>query len=254
MPILERQPCQAIRNNILGTKNVVDSAKQHNCERFVLISTDKAVNPTNILGASKRIAEIYTYIQSKNSDTRFITVRFGNVLDSVGSVVPLFNEQIKSGGPVTVTDPEITRYFMTIPEACQLIMQSSAMGKGGEIFVLDMGKPVKINFLAEQMIILSGLKPGKDIQIEYTGLRPGEKMYEELFYKEETRELTSHEKIFNARHAELNSSEIIGMIELLIENHENGDHYAARALMDEILSITDHSTGNIISIKDSKYL
>ncbi len=208
VPILERQPREAVRNNILGTKNIAIAAHENSCESFVLISTDKAVKPTNILGATKRIAEIYTEIISESSSTHFITVRFGNVLDSEGSVVPLFKEQIRKGGPVTVTHKDITRYFMTIPEACQLILQANAMGSGSEIYVLDMGMPVKINYLAEQMIKLSGLLPYSDINIEYSGLRPGEKMYEELFYDDECREQTSHSKILLAKHPVINLKEI----------------------------------------------
>ncbi|MGH8647661.1 MAG: polysaccharide biosynthesis protein, partial [Gammaproteobacteria bacterium] len=199
VPMLESQLRQAVKNNILGTLVMAKAAARLGCRSFVLISTDKAVNPANVLGATKRVAELLCQHMQKSSATRFITVRFGNVLGSAGSVVPLFKEQIALGGPVTVTDPEITRYFMTIQEATQLIMQASAMGKGGEIFVLDMGEPVKIRYLAEQMIRLSGKRPGKDIAIVYTGLRPGEKRYEELFYENERRLPTEHEKIFLAR-------------------------------------------------------
>ncbi len=199
VPMLESQLRQAVKNNILGTLVMAKAAARLGCRSFVLISTDKAVNPANVLGATKRVAELLCQHMQKSSATRFITVRFGNVLGSAGSVVPLFKEQIALGGPVTVTDPEITRYFMTIQEATQLIMQASAMGKGGEIFVLDMGEPVKIRYLAEQMIRLSGKRPGKDIAIVYTGLRPGEKRYEELFYENERRLPTEQEKIFLAR-------------------------------------------------------
>ncbi|MDX1555219.1 MAG: polysaccharide biosynthesis protein, partial [Xanthomonadales bacterium] len=164
----------------------------------VLISTDKAVNPANIMGATKRVAEMFCQSMSARSQTKFITVRFGNVLNSNGSVVPLFKEQIARGGPVTVTHPEISRYFMTISEASQLIMQAAVLGNGGEIYVLDMGEPLKITYLAEQLIRLSGKEPGKDIQIVYTGLRPGEKLFEELFHEQEPYEQTAHEKIFLA--------------------------------------------------------
>ncbi|MGH8614469.1 MAG: polysaccharide biosynthesis protein [Gammaproteobacteria bacterium] len=199
VPMLESQLRQAVKNNILGTLVMAKAAARLGCRSFVLISTDKAVNPANVMGATKRVAELLCQHMQKRSATRFITVRFGNVLGSAGSVVPLFKEQIALGGPVTVTDPEIARYFMTIPEATQLIMQASAMGKGGEIFVLDMGEPVKIRYLAEQMIRLSGKRPGQDIAIVYTGLRPGEKRHEELFYENERPLPTEHEKIFLAR-------------------------------------------------------
>ncbi|MCG8379009.1 MAG: polysaccharide biosynthesis protein, partial [Proteobacteria bacterium] len=218
VPILERDAREAIRNNIIATKNMADSAHKNNCKRFILISTDKAVNPTNVLGATKRVAELYIENMTKNSQTSYITVRFGNVLGSDGSVVPLFREQISQGGPVTVTHPEVTRYFMTIREACQLILQTSKMGDGGEIFVLDMGQPVKINYLAEQMIRLSGLVPNKDIQINYSGLRPGEKMYEELFYESEVREETSHSKILLAKHSVTNLKDLNDKINEIINS------------------------------------
>jgi len=199
VPLLERQMRAVVRNNVLGTEVVARAADEFKCEEFVLISTDKAVNPTNIMGATKRIAEILCQTLGAESQTRFETVRFGNVLGSAGSVVPLFRSQIERGGPVTVTHPEIERFFMTIPEACQLIMQAAAIGRGGEIFVLDMGEPVKISYLAEQMIRLSGKLPGEDIAIEYVGLRPGEKLFEELFYESEDLAETSHPKIRVAR-------------------------------------------------------
>jgi len=202
VPMLEDQIREAVANNIQGTRVMAEAADRFGCEAFVMISTDKAVNPANVMGASKRAAEIFCQNLNERSQTRFITVRFGNVLGSAGSVVPLFREQIQAGGPVTVTHREITRYFMTIPEACQLIMQASVMGKGGEIFVLDMGEPVKIAYLAEQMIWLSGKVPGEDIEITYTGLRPGEKLYEELFHEQEALQSTTHQKILLARYRE----------------------------------------------------
>ncbi len=203
VPLLQNQLRTSFRNNVLATRNVTDIAHEHGVECFVLISTDKAVNPTSVMGACKRIAEIWCQHLGAHSATRFITVRFGNVLDSAGSVVPLFRQQIRDGGPVTVTHPEMSRYFMTIPEACQLILQASSLGKGGEIFALDMGEPVKIRDLAEQMIRLAGKKPGTEIPIVYTGLRSGEKLFEELFHALENYSTTTHAKIFLAQHREM---------------------------------------------------
>lgn len=200
VPMLEYQVRQAMQNNVLGTRMVALAADRLGAAEFVLISTDKAVNPANVMGATKRLAEIFCQNLNARSGTRYITVRFGNVLGSAGSVVPLFREQIAAGGPVTVTHQDMERYFMTIPEASQLIMQAAVIGKGGEIFVLDMGDPVKISFLAEQMIKLSGKEPGVDIEIKYTGLRPGEKLFEELFHEQEALEPTDHEKILLARY------------------------------------------------------
>lgn len=208
VPLLEAQIRQALRNNVLGTRNVAMAAHRFHCKTFVLISTDKAVNPTNIMGASKRSAEIFCQNLDNHSNTKYITVRFGNVLGSAGSVIPLFKKQIASGGPITVTDPRMERYFMTIPEACQLIMQTVVLGNGGEIFVLDMGEPVKITYLAEQMIRLSGKEPGVDITIEYIGLRPGEKLYEELFHAKEILEATPHKKVLLARHRQVDWSSL----------------------------------------------
>ena len=252
VPILERDAREAIRNNILGTKNVADIASKYNCNRFILISTDKAVNPTNVLGATKRIGELYIELINKISTTNFITVRFGNVLDSDGSVVPLFREQIKSGGPITVTHPEVTRYFMTIREASQLILQASKMGLGGEIYVLDMGEPVKINYLAEQMIRLSGLVPNKDIQIEYSGLRPGEKMYEELFYANEIREKTSHNKILLAKHSVTNLKDMDAKIGEIINSLDDFDNDKQKALLRDLVPFVEKLQDNVISFNQSK--
>ncbi|MCK5356070.1 MAG: polysaccharide biosynthesis protein, partial [Methyloprofundus sp.] len=200
VPLLEDQVLAAVTNNLIGTKNIAEIALAEKVERFVLISTDKAVNPSNIMGATKRAAEILCQnLHTLSEYTSFITVRFGNVLDSAGSVVPLFRAQIKAGGPVTVTHADVTRYFMTIPEACRLIMQAEAVGTGGEIYVLDMGKPIKISYLAEQMIQLSGLSVGSDIKIEYIGLRAGEKLHEELFHEQELLLGTGFEKLFLAK-------------------------------------------------------
>ncbi|MBI5558031.1 MAG: polysaccharide biosynthesis protein [Deltaproteobacteria bacterium] len=199
VPMLEVNPAEGVSNNIIGTRIVADAADRYGIERFVLVSTDKAVNPANVMGTTKRIAEIYCQNLDSRSQTSFITTRFGNVLGSAGSVVPLFEKQIHNGGPVTVTHREIKRYFMTIPEAVSLILQAGSMGKGGEIFVLEMGEPVLIKDLAEQMIRLSGLVPHRDIKIEYTGLRPGEKLYEELFHEGENLQGTKHPKLQLAR-------------------------------------------------------
>lgn len=196
VPLMEDNPMEAIKNNVFGTMNVAECADKYGAKRFVLISTDKAVNPANIMGATKRIAEIIIQAMDKKSKTEFAAVRFGNVLGSNGSVIPLFRKQISEGGPVTVTDPEIIRYFMTISEAVQLVIQAGAMAKGGEIFVLDMGEPVRIRDLARDLIKLSGFEPDVDIKIEYIGLRPGEKLYEELLMAEEGLVQTEHEKIF----------------------------------------------------------
>lgn len=199
VPLLERQLREAVRNNVLGTRAMAEAAAAHGVESFVLISTDKAVNPVNVMGASKRLAELFCQGLAERAAMRVITVRFGNVLDSAGSVVPLFREQIARGGPVTVTHPEMERYFMTIPEACQLILQASVLGRGGEIFALDMGEPVRISYLAEQMIQLAGKQPGNEVAIVFTGLRPGEKLREELFHPQEHYLDTGHRKIFLAQ-------------------------------------------------------
>ena len=199
VPLVEDNPAEGIKTNVFGTRLVADLAVEYKVEKFMLVSTDKAVNPTNVMGASKRTAEIYCQAKNSHNKTAFITTRFGNVLGSAGSVVPLFHKQIQDGGPVTVTHPEITRFFMTIPEAVSLILQASSMGKGGEIFVLDMGESVKIVDLAQQMIRLSGYEPEKDIRIEYIGLRPGEKLHEELFHKAENLLGTKHPKIMQAQ-------------------------------------------------------
>jgi FlaA1/EpsC-like NDP-sugar epimerase len=223
VPMLEHQALIAVKNNILGTKIVAEAAAKNKVKKFILISTDKAVNPTNIMGTTKRIAEILCQNLNRRSDTQFITVRFGNVLGSAGSVVPLFQKQLKAGGPLTVTHPDITRYFMTIPEACQLILQASLLGQGGEIFVLDMGEPIKIKFLAEQMIKLSGKRLGDDIEIKYTGLREGEKLYEELFHTSEALQDTANQKIFKAQAREVTLevvSENLSQLETACESHD----------------------------------
>lgn len=203
VPMLQAQLRSAFQNNVLGTRTIADAACEAGVDAFVMISTDKAVNATSVMGACKRVAEIYCQNLNAQSQTRFMTVRFGNVLDSAGSVVPLFRRQIRAGGPLTVTHPEMTRYFMLIPEACQLILQAATLGSGGEIYALDMGEPVRIRDLAEQMIRLAGKKPGSEIAIVYTGLRAGEKLFEELFHPLEHYSATAHAKIFLAEHRDV---------------------------------------------------
>ncbi|MBA3662128.1 MAG: polysaccharide biosynthesis protein [Gammaproteobacteria bacterium] len=212
VPLLETQGRMAISNNILGTCVLAKTAVQYGVGKFILISTDKAVNPMNLMGASKRVAEMICQNLHEDTGTKFITVRFGNVLDSAGSVVPLFRKQIQEGGPVTVTHPDITRYFMSIPEAAQLIMQSAMCGNGGEIFVLDMGEPIKINYLAEQMIKLAGKNLGHDIEIIYTGLRAGEKLYEELFYDHEQLQKTPYHKILLAKASKVDKHLLMNLL------------------------------------------
>lgn len=235
VPTLEHQVREAAKNNVLGTRTVATTADRHGTARFVLISTDKAVNPANVMGASKRVAEIFCQNLNARSQTRFITVRFGNVLDSAGSVVPLFRRQIREGGPLTVTHEEIERYFMTIPEAAQLILQGSALGEGGEIFVLDMGSPIRIKFLAEQMIRLSGKTPYKDIDITITGLRPGEKLYEELFHELEQLQKTEHDKILLAQHRAVDWQSLSDRLDALQEAAERSDESRLRELITELV-------------------
>ncbi len=235
VPIMENNPSEAILTNVLGTKIVADLANEFKVKKFVLVSTDKAVNPTNIMGTTKRIAEIYIQSLNKNADTKFVTTRFGNVLGSNGSVLPRFRKQIESGQPVTVTHPEITRYFMTIPEACQLVLEAGAMGQGGEIFIFDMGEPVKIDDLAKKMIQLSGLTLGRDIQIIYTGLRPGEKLFEELLATEENTLPTHHKKIMIAKVKEYNFENISEEIKELIGLFDTQNNEAIVRKMKQIV-------------------
>ena len=223
VPLMENSPSEAIKNNIFGTLNVARLADAYKVKRMVLISTDKAVNPTNIMGATKRAAEMIIQSINKNSETEFVAVRFGNVLGSNGSVIPLFKKQIAEGGPVTITHPDIIRYFMTIPEAVQLVLQAGAMAKGGEIFILDMGEPVKIVDLANNLIRLSGFEPGVDIKIEYSGLRAGEKLYEELLMSEEGLTKTANSKIFIGKPVEFDSKKVMYNLEMLKKIVDNED-------------------------------
>jgi FlaA1/EpsC-like NDP-sugar epimerase len=232
---MENNPAEAIRINVMGTKILADLAIKYKVRKFVMISTDKAVRPTNVMGASKRIAEIYTQSLNAFDGTKFITTRFGNVLGSNGSVILRFKKQIQRGGPVTVTHPEITRYFMTIPEACQLVLEAGAMGKGGEIFVFDMGKSVKIIDLAIKMIKLSGLELGIDINISITGLRPGEKLYEELLNDKENTLPTHHPQIMIGKVIAYNHFEIKLAINKLIDTAKSQDRFKVVKQMKEIV-------------------
>lgn len=241
VPLMESNPVEAVMCNVLGTKTLADLAVEHRLEKFVMISTDKAVNPTSIMGCSKRIAELY--VQSLNDHheklnvphTAFVTTRFGNVLGSNGSVVPIFKRQIESGGPVTVTHPEITRFFMTIPEACSLVLEASVMGRGGEIYIFDMGNPVKIYDLARKMVLLSGLEVGKDIEIVFTGLRDGEKLFEELLNKKEDTLPTHHQKILKAKVATHTYTDVNGLIQLFEDLISDRNELKLVALMKEIV-------------------
>ena len=241
VPLMEDFPPQAILTNVLGTKNIADLSVKYGVQRFIMVSTDKAVNPTNIMGASKRIAEIYVQslflklFKENNQCTKFITTRFGNVLGSNGSVVPYFKKQIAQGGPITVTHPDIIRYFMTIPEASSLVLEAATLGNGGEIYVFDMGQPVKISDLAKNMIRLAGYVPGKDIEIVYTGLRPGEKLYEELLNQKELTIPTTNEKILVAKVREYDYDKVAVTIEQLIHSAQEGKIFPTVQLMKEIV-------------------
>lgn len=230
VPLMEAYPCEAVIDNVLGTKNMADMALKYHVQKFVMISTDKAVKPSSVMGATKRVAE--TYVQSLGKaeadgkvkgNTAFITTRFGNVLGSNGSVIPLFHKQIERGGPVTVTHQDIIRYFMSIPEACRLVLEAVYLGKGNDLFVFDMGEPVKIDYLARKMIELSGLRPDIDIKIEYTGLRPGEKLYEELLYQKENTLPTNHSKIFHAKSINNDYEEVSKLVDQLIQTAREYD-------------------------------
>lgn len=253
VPVMETNPSEAVLTNVLGTRIVADLSLETGVEKFVMISTDKAVNPTSVMGCSKRIAEIYIQTLSGTSSpqcdtsTQFITTRFGNVLGSNGSVIPLFRKQIEAGGPVTVTHPEITRYFMTIPEACRLVLEAGAMGRGGEIFIFDMGSPVRIADLAKKMIRLSGFEPEKDIDIVYTGLREGEKLHEELLSSQEDTLPTHHPKILKARVREYDFSYVVSMIDLLEELVHDKNELKLLALMKDIVPEYRYNSGNRLS-------
>ena len=238
VPLMETSPLEAIKNNVFGTLNVVNCADEYNVKRFILISTDKAVNPTNIMGATKRLCEMIIQAKNKVSDTEYAAVRFGNVLGSNGSVVPLFKKQIAHGGPVTVTHKEITRFFMTIPEAVSLVLQAMSGAKGGEIFVLDMGEPVKIYDMAVKLIKLSGLEPGVDIQIKVTGLRPGEKLYEELLMAEEGLTETKHDKIHVAKPSDINMTMInkkLKVLKQLVNTNDNEKKDEIKKVIKEVV-------------------
>jgi FlaA1/EpsC-like NDP-sugar epimerase len=234
VPMMESHPGEAVKNIVLATRGLADLADEFGCDSFVMISTDKAVNPTSVMGTCKRLAEQYIEARAAGSACRFVTVRFGNVLDSAGSVVPIFREQIARGGPVTVTHPEMVRYFMMIPEAAQLVIQAGAMGRGGEIFVLDMGEPVRIVDLARDMIRLSGLREGDDVEIRFTGLRPGEKLFEELYGAAEEQRPTAHPKIRAATGAARPLVSVIHDIGRL-EAAANGADDAVRELLREVV-------------------
>ena len=235
VPLMEQSPCEAIKNNVFGTLNVSMCADKYGVKRFVMISTDKAVNPTNIMGATKRMCEMIVQSMQKISNTEFVAVRFGNVLGSNGSVIPLFKKQIEEGGPLTVTHKDITRFFMTIPEAAQLVLQAASYAKGGEIFVLDMGKPVRIYDLAKNMIRLSGYTPDVDIKIEVTGLRPGEKLYEELLMSEEGLSKTGHEKIFIGALSDITMEELKPSLDLLREAAEGNNVEKIKDVVEKVV-------------------
>ena len=253
VPLMEDNPSEAIQTNVFGTKNLVDLAVAFKVEKFVMISTDKAVNPTNVMGATKRVAEMIAQAANTQQITQFITTRFGNVLGSNGSVIPLFRKQIEEGGPVTVTDERITRFFMTIPEACQLVLEAGVIGNGGEIFVFDMGKSVKIVDLAKNMIRLSGLELGKDIEIQFTGLRPGEKLYEELLNKAEDTIPTHHPKILKALER-TNNEQVLTTIQVLQNELIKADAMTLVGLLKKIVPefISNNSKYSILDNKQQQ--
>ncbi len=257
VPLMESNPCEAIKINIHATRNLADLASKFKVNKFVFVSTDKAVNPTNVMGATKRVAEMYIKCLQTESETKFITTRFGNVLGSNGSVIPLFKRQIKNGGPITVTHPEVTRYFMTIPEASQLVIEAGAMGNGGEIFIFDMGESVKIYDMAKKMIRLSGLNYPKDIDIEFVGLRPGEKLYEELLANGENTIATHHKKIMKSKFSVSNCDKLKDLIEdLCLINLLNQDNHIIVSKLKEIVPeyISKNSEYEIIDERNKEIL
>ncbi|RED84042.1 nucleoside-diphosphate sugar epimerase/dehydratase [Cohnella phaseoli] len=256
VPLMEKNPAEAIKNNIFGTKNVAECSDTYQVERFVMISTDKAVNPTNVMGATKRAAEMLILQLNEKSQTDFVAVRFGNVLGSRGSVIPIFKKQIEAGGPITVTHPEMVRYFMTIPEAVQLVIQAGALATGGEIFILDMGQPVKISDLAYDLIRLSGMEPGEDIKVEYTGIRPGEKLFEEILTNDEGAKTTKHDRIFIGKPSEESYARmdfILKKLEQLVKSSdENNDELIRQQLANLVPTYKrDSALSSIEEIKDN---
>jgi FlaA1/EpsC-like NDP-sugar epimerase len=252
VPLMELNPGEALKNNVFGTVNVAKASDKYGVETFVLVSTDKAVNPTSIMGTTKRVAEIYIQALSQRAHTKYVAVRFGNVLGSTGSVIPIFKEQIRAGGPVTITHPEMKRYFMTIPEASQLVMQAGAMGQGGEIFVLDMGEPVRIVDLAHDLIRLSGLEPEIDVAIDFIGMRPGEKLFEELGFDAEKMNKTRHRKIFVGRLAPKSFDEVNRILHILQDHTQEQDRtQMALALKQLVPEMVEHSEETRVSTPQS---
>ena len=253
VPMMEWNPGEAIKNNVGGTRALVEAAHEAGVKRFVMISTDKAVNPTSVMGCSKRVAELYVQAMAQNSSTVFVTVRFGNVLGSAGSVIPLFKDQIAKGGPVTVTHPDMVRYFMTIPEAAQLVVQACSMGTAGEIFILDMGEPVPIVKLAEDLISLSGLKPHEDIEVKFTGTRPGEKLFEELAIDTENASKTRHPKIYVGKSQPENLIEVRAKVDALLAKADKEGardlRKALNAVVPEYTPDTSHDATNVIEMR-----
>ncbi|MGN1137959.1 MAG: UDP-N-acetylglucosamine 4,6-dehydratase family protein, partial [Ruminococcus sp.] len=245
VPLMETVPEEAVKNNIFGTFNVATLAEFYDVDKFVMISTDKAVNPTNVMGCTKRVCEMIVQYKAQHSNhTEFVSTRFGNVLGSNGSVIPLFRRQIESGKPVTVTHPDIIRYFMTIPEAVSLVLEAGAMAKGGEIFVLDMGAPVKITTLAENLIRMYGKVPYKDVEIKFTGLRPGEKLFEELLMSEEGLKETENKKIFIGNQIEINAQELLAKLEKIQEYAEKNESEKIIEMLADIVPTFNHQPNN----------